>query len=315
MLTSEVPFEASDHGETRRREREISITDLRNAVKYGEKKRAKKDPLTGRCRWTFTHMGIVYVTDHSCRKEITSWALPLPLHKAIIDPRAKLPIAEARRRIAQNKNIVRSHTVIVVDQSGSMRESDMNGHESRSRAVYYNLAKEFIVPRLDSSAYDGELLMDVVTLIEMQDGPTVVFEYEPISLELYNRFVELSRMKNSNFNGNYGPSILLAMEYLMKSNNPQCALALYFLSDGKPSDRGGNPEQVICDYISEYCTILGSRLTFISQGFGSIDDDSFKVLQHMTQTAIDSGVTNSFFNRGGSNTLKTSLTSLITSTA
>jgi hypothetical protein len=76
----------------------------------------------------------------------------------------------------------------------------------------------------------------VVTLIEIRDVPTILFEYQPISWHLFNTFVELSEQKNARSHGNYTPAILTAFQHLQKTANEQCALTLFFLTDGKPSD-------------------------------------------------------------------------------
>ena len=74
-----------------------------------------------------------------------------------------------------------------------MKLSDMNGHKTRARGVYYSLAEEFVATQLDdihSNTFGGKNVSftAVVTLIEMRDGPTILFENEPITWELYNTF-------------------------------------------------------------------------------------------------------------------------------
>ena len=76
--TSFVEFISSIHGEQRRMERNISRRDLQAAVKYGKKKRTYKG-------YSYTYADVVYITDKSSTKEITSWALQLPLEKFELD--------------------------------------------------------------------------------------------------------------------------------------------------------------------------------------------------------------------------------------
>ena len=108
----------SAHGRQRRSERLISKSDLQAAVKYGEKE-ASYENNSGELRWKYTFRGIVYITDETSRREITSWPIPafgfdVPLveitEKMRRDHRAAV-------RALGNKASWTSHTVAVVDQS------------------------------------------------------------------------------------------------------------------------------------------------------------------------------------------------------
>lgn len=72
--TSAVTVLSSLHGRARRAERAIEKRDLQAAVKYGTRTRSLNQ--RGRCNYKFVFKGIVYITDATCRNEITSWALP-----------------------------------------------------------------------------------------------------------------------------------------------------------------------------------------------------------------------------------------------
>ena len=120
----EIPVEASIHGELRRIQRSISVRDLQAAVKHGIKQKGHPDPQTRAKRWQYTYMDIVYITDETSTKEITSWAQPLPLTQlGVLCDRLVNQVTEANRRIHDNPSIITAHTVLVVDQSGSMRKS------------------------------------------------------------------------------------------------------------------------------------------------------------------------------------------------
>ncbi len=45
-------------------------------------------------------------------------------------------------------NGARSHVVVVVDSSGSMRKADVPGYDSRTAAVYDCLARDLVEPQL-----------------------------------------------------------------------------------------------------------------------------------------------------------------------
>lgn len=163
---------------------------------------------------------MVYITNYSSNIEITSWALSLPLSKAEIPVRMQHQYNEAKRRIALDPSIITSHTVIVVDKSASMRNSDVNGHRTRARCVYFFFfAEDFCAAQLrpvESGGIGGELVnqFDVVTLIEMRDDPKIIFQFEPISWILHNKFVDLSEINDSSSHGNYYHSVIKAFEML-----------------------------------------------------------------------------------------------------
>jgi hypothetical protein len=74
--TSLVTVLESEHGRQRRMERKIGLRDLQAAVRHGVRTPGFPCPRTGEGRWKYTFAGVVYVTDSTSRKEITSWPAP-----------------------------------------------------------------------------------------------------------------------------------------------------------------------------------------------------------------------------------------------
>jgi hypothetical protein len=311
LETSCVDFISSTHGEQRRRERNIDKKDLQAAIKYGTKERSlcKNGHRAGEVRWKYTFAEVVYITDETSTIEVTSWTFPLPLEKAPLDSRMKKQISEQRKRLAKEKAPITSHTILVVDQSASMNSADVPGHRSRSRGVYYNIANEIIAAPLlaNQTSYT-----DVITLIEMRDSafvnPTIC--RAPIDWETYNNFVDLADDElRGKSHGNYVPALELVDDILCDSSDDNCALLVFFLSDGKPSDtctnrsfyQGKNAkefyENAMMTYIDSICNKFGSRLTFGFFGFASESSD-FTVLQDMSRFAKVSGAKVSFFAEG-----------------
>jgi hypothetical protein len=105
--------------------------DVQEAIKYGRRERANPGR-DGKPRWRYIHRGIVYVTDSTSRHEITSWRLA--------DAADTPAVAPGQHGVA--------HVVVVVDASGSMRKTDVDGYESRTEAVYDCLVKDFVQPQL-----------------------------------------------------------------------------------------------------------------------------------------------------------------------
>ena len=81
----------------------------------------------------------------------------------------------------------------------------------------------------------------MVTLIEMRDEAIISPEiyYEPVTWALHNKIVDLAdEPHRSKGNGNYIPALKKAFDALMAiKRNENCAHFLFFLSDGRPSDR------------------------------------------------------------------------------
>jgi hypothetical protein len=120
-----VDFISSIHGEQRRIERLIAKRNIQAAVKYGLREAGRPHPRTGEPRLKFTYNGVVYITD-GFGLEVTSYASEnLPLPKVDIDVSLSRQITEQKRRIISGETAATSHTVLVVDQSGSMNSSDI----------------------------------------------------------------------------------------------------------------------------------------------------------------------------------------------
>jgi Alpha-kinase family len=306
MKTTEIPFISSLHGRKRRLQRGIAIRDLQSAVKYGEKEKGfpNKD---GECRWKYTYGDVVYITDVTSTNEITSWALELPLLKVEISDQYKSSYSEAKSRIDADASIITSHTVLIVDMSASMNKSDMNGHRTRSRGAYFNIAEEMVAARLPKIAFGfvaGPALSftDTFTLIEMRGEATTVFEREPLSWILFNRLVDLAELKDAHDHGNYLPALFEAFSKLSSplNSNDNCALCLTIFSDGKPSDfctyRGWTRGEILLameSVINMNCLLYGDRLTFTAVGYGKSEAD-FDTLKMIVEAARRAGAKSNF---------------------
>lgn len=216
-LNEVVPFIPSEHGEKRRMERKISVRDLQRAVKYGTKEKSCH-PTTKEFRWKYTYNDIVYVTDESSTKEVTSWSLViLSLFPAIIPTNLQDQHLEAKRRLLANPGIITSHTVLVLDQSGSMKQSDLLGHRSRLHGVLYTVADVLVASQLhpiSAGRFGGNHVghTDVVTIVNMSTVATKVFELEPFSWILYNKIVELWGRSRPRGHGVFEAAVDLALD-------------------------------------------------------------------------------------------------------
>lgn len=295
--TSDIPFFSSLHGERRRAERAIDRRDLQAAVKHGKKEVAKRDTQTGARRWKYSYADIIYITDRTSTKEITSWVAPIGLPLANLTLKQIGEHETAKARLQDDPTLCTSHTVIVVDQSGSMRETDVADFYNRSQAVFGMLALDFVAkPRLSGDTSDT----DVVSLVLMQDSAQIFVEREPSGLVLYNQLVGLHDEATPEYNGNFLPALDLAEQLLNKKRHAECALSLLFLSDGRPSDHtaycGGNPQEIadrITGHIRDLAGVFGEQLSVMTLGFAGPEQD-FSVLEAMAQAAIEGGAQGKF---------------------
>lgn len=296
--TSEIPFFSSLHGRQRRAERDIDVRDLKAAVKHGVKHPAQRDPSTGQRRWRYTYADVVYITDSTSKREITSWVAPISV------PAAKLTLKEigdnerAKERLEKDPSSCTSHTVIVVDQSGSMRKTDVADFYDRSRAVFGMLALDFVAkPRLSGERTDA----DVVSLVLMQDSASIAINREPMGLVLYNQLVHLHDNGYPQFNGNFLPALDRAEQLLNSHTHGECGLSLLFFSDGRPSDHtaylgAGSYQEAagkITDRVRALAETFGEQLTITTLGFANPEQD-FTVLENMAEAARGGGARGQF---------------------
>lgn len=294
--TSLVTVLSSDHGRQRRAERRIGKRDLQAAVKYGVRGMGFPCPRTGAIRYKFTYADVVYITDETCRQEITSWPAPgagFDMALKEITPAAAAAHARARATLHASPGSWTSHTVIVVDQSGSMRRPDVADGATRSDAVWVTLAHAFVKEQLESGTARDT---DVVSLVAMNDGGTLLLDREPLDWLLYNRLVELLRSAEPKSRGNYLPALDQAEECLLHNTHGSCALLLMFLSDGRPSDcppRGPGHSVIklraaVRARLSGLASRFGRRLTVGMIGFGPPGED-FSLLSSMAECCTPYG--------------------------
>jgi hypothetical protein len=210
------------HGRQRRAERGIEKEELKRAIKFGSREKANPGR-DGKTRWRYTHEGVVFITDEASKHEITSW-------------RVDAAGGEVLQADIGGQGACRSHTVLIVDNSGSMRKDDVQGHNTRTAAVYDCLEHQFVIPQIEAIKSSAKGALDAVaTLITMSDEAEVVFERQPFDQAMVNT---MQHLKNSraHSHGNYLPALDKAIEVLEADAFSGAQLFLVFLSDGAPSD-------------------------------------------------------------------------------
>ena len=153
---------------------------------------------------------VVYITDHTSEKEITSYKeavtiAPAPISKEILDCHNRV-----KRIIDEEPHMCTSHFVVVIDQSGSMKKADVNGFRNRSQAAFGCLALDCIAAQLTIADTTMVAGIDTLTLIEMNDEASVVFHREPLDWILFNKILNRQSVAKPKSHGNYGLSIKTA---------------------------------------------------------------------------------------------------------
>jgi Mg-chelatase subunit ChlD len=287
------------HGRQRRHERNIEKIDLQRARRYG----MAEYQANGRIRYTYG--GIVFIYCPRTNREITSFPSsdssgdttgtkfvpPILLEKKsdYHDEHVIERHEETRIKVIQNLKGWKSHTVLVVDMSGSMRRDDVNGAKCRSDGIFMTLARDFVQQQLESRQATVE---DLVSVVIMKETAEIVLLLEPMDWVLYNKLVDLREWSQVRPGGagNYMPALEAAEGILAFNTKSSCSLSLMFFSDGRPSDKGN-----FADKVGQIASNYGLRLTVCCIGMASdTDNETFQTLMDMVSEADAYGAISSF---------------------
>lgn len=321
--TSLITILSSEHGRLRREQRDIDKRDLQKALKYGTRETAWGQ------RWKVEYDGITFITDSAMRREVT--AFPSPLPKVPIDHTMISEGVKTKQLLKQRPELATSHTVIVIDNSGSMlsKKNDIHLYRDSQNAAFSFTALEFVAEQiLNNTAVNS----DLVSLIKFSDKPTVELVREPINWEIYNkilthrnsdRFVDRQRAPyNDQILGssNFLPALEKARDLLNEGAHDQLALSVFFFSDGQFTDhtkKGFSSHesiQLMRNIIVEMASEHGEALSVKCVGLGNQYDD-FSALEAISDAAIASGSKGSFERCDRTaHSISSSISTLVTST-
>jgi hypothetical protein len=262
--TDEMIVLSSLHGKARRELREIDIFDLQSAVKHGVKTRGHNCPKTGMPRWIYTYGNIVYITDYTSTVEVTSYKQAIVIQSADITPSMLERHKKDRETIEQDPHMCATHSIVVIDQSGSMRNSDVKGFKTRSQAAYGVLALEYIAEQLHQREEQDTNILDAISVIEMNDTGTLIYHAEPMDWLFFNKLLQRQTQAKPRSHGNYYEALdlansiirreLKALDEIEKEDVP--FYQIIFISDGKPSDK----DPVACELQESILAGLASGL-------------------------------------------------------
>ena len=286
VATSALTFHSSGHGRMRRQQRNIRVRQLQAAMKHG-----KRTPSGVRGRSKYTYKGISFVVDDATKQEVTSYATPFDIPLKDISNAEWQAHIRARQAIERDApGYCNSHSVILVDVSGSMRNSDVQGSRTRLAAVWFSIAEDFIKNRIQSGQA-GE--RDAISIVLM--GETAMMHpfvhNVPTDWVTYNAVLKIYKegTVTPGGHGRYRPALSKAEAILGQYSKTNCALLLAIMSDGRPSDNGFDKmsyqamEDSLVELIASISSRLGKRLTVSAIGMGS--ENRFDTLKNMTDKA------------------------------
>lgn len=316
IATSAISFHDTNHGRQRRFERNIPERDVQAAIKHGKSYPHARD----RNLIIYEHGGTKYVVTKDTRALVTAMVTQksVNLQKRIISHEDIARNKRVRAEILDNTSNWKSHSVLVVDKSGSMGNADVNGSRTRLGAVWQSLAQDYVDQRIRTGMACDQ---DIVTIILMGEKARILVDRCPTDYVLYNNLVhffhdseladrEYCSWKHGNGKGRkrqrrddafvfpgghgcYEPALKLAESTLQQYDNGSSALSLMVLSDGRPSDSyvyrssAETSQKTLSQHVSDMACKFGRRFNFFTIGMGSFE--KYDVLQTLVQSAQDYG--------------------------
>lgn len=352
IATSAITFHETNHGRERRLQRAVPTRDIQEAMKYGRKIQHPHNPNL----LIYKHNGKEHIVTRDSSSLVTTMVKTIHLNRKYVTERERYEHDQALAHIHGIRNVEHkcnfnstnmrklksevgvddeeeddyfdtnqgstkwmSHSVIIVDRSGSMGKSDVNGSRTRFSAVWLSLAQDYIEQRMNAGSAG---LYDVVSIVLMGEKAKLLIDRWPTSKVLFNKIVDLfyeseradqiwknpKRMRHDQAilktlvrpfgHGCYGPSLLLAEKLLEKNDDESCALSLLLLSDGRPSDWSvfkqdrEESRKILKEATGRMASKFGRRLTFSTIGMGSRTE--FETLEALVEAARDFGGNGSF---------------------
>jgi Alpha-kinase family len=321
--TSLITILSSAHGRLRREQRDIDKRDLQRALRYGTMERAWGQ------RWKVEYDGITFITDDSRRREVT--AFPSPLPEMEVDTEMRQGHVKAMKLLRAKPELATSHTVFVIDDSGSMlqKRNSILYYRDCQNAAFSMTALEFIAEQLFKESATNS---DLVSLVKFSAAASVEMEREPVDWLTYNKILSHRNVErfvdrqgapifDSMFSqSNYLPALDKAIALLEKGYHDNSAVSLFFFSDGRPSDdtnlsiSQAELFRQLRSKMSGLAAKYGSLLTVVIVGLGARQDD-FTALQEMAEAANTNGAKSSFqFCDKTANSISSAVSSMVSST-
>lgn len=169
------------HAQARAQKRRISVSEIESVLRNSPKHPAPDN--TG--AWEYRFAGVTGIVDAS--ESIVLTVYPdsgYGIHMDKKDITLEM-VKEHRRSLRRLKEpgTWKSHTVAVIDQSGSMRKTDIDEKVTRSDLVWLCLAVDIIQNGLENGDRDESHVLSVVS---MKNGADILIDRQPFDWLLYN---------------------------------------------------------------------------------------------------------------------------------
>jgi Alpha-kinase family len=289
--TSAIAVVETEHGRLRRKQRGIDKKDLQSAMKYGTRTSTHPRP-NGDPVGIYTYKDIVYIVNERTMEEVTTYATPFELDKVNITSGMQNEHDNAVWQLQNDRNCWKSHTVIIVDTSGSMKSADVWGARNRLKGVWISIALDFIAQRIEACE---ATTLDVVSIVTLREEPEVIALKQPCDYILYNKIVSIynEALVSASGHGPFLPALEEATRLLVENDCSSSALSLALFTDGRPSDHWGTdiPKEDFYERIVQRVVKLaeqfGSRFSFTVMPVG--DYKQFNLLKKMVDQAQEYG--------------------------
>ena len=322
--TSFITLLSSEHGRLRREQRDIDKRDLQKALKYGT-----RTPAWGH-RWLVEYDGITFITDSTMKREVTAYPSALPEMK--IDWELRGQHEKAKRLLHEKTELATSHTVIVIDNSGSMlsKKNDVHLYRDSQNAAFSLTALQFVAEQLFN---ETAVNSDLISLVKFSKTAKVEISREPIGWPVYNKLLshrntvkymdrKLSPILDTmNAGSNFLPALDQAEILLRATHHDRCALSLFFFSDGLSTDHDNlnvsafEAKKLICNKIESLTKQFDDTFTVTIVGLGN-PNDAFETLNAMSTAASNAGAKAKFeFCNKTANSITSAISSTVSSTS
>jgi hypothetical protein len=278
----------TQHARERACQRKIAFNEIASAMKHAEREPADNNA------WMYRWAGLIVIVDHDETVVLTVYPEPgygIHVEKQGITREMQNQHQRDKKKLG-DKSTWTSHFVAIVDQSGSMRATDIEENVTRSDMVWLNLAVTVVRNGIENGERKAT---DVLSVVEMKDDSEIVVFCEPFDWLLYNRLLDLMRNSVPGTGGRYIAALSTAEELFSMNRYKRCTLGLLFLSDGRPSDPKPKHSlpgydgyvNLATEHVRKLASACGKRLSVWCIAIGGSESEDFSVLNAMVSTARD----------------------------
>jgi hypothetical protein len=151
---------------------------IQAAIKHGKK---SQHPSGDPNLLVYHYQGQKHVITKDERRLVTTMVLTIKLEQKTIYGTEFDNHERSMNIIHNQKKVVtwNSHSVLIVDRSGSMRNSDVNGARTRLGAVWMAIAEDFIKHRLKAGMASSLVSKSIIITCSCSPGSIILSFFQP----------------------------------------------------------------------------------------------------------------------------------------